>query len=64
MAVASYLQCQSSPGVSRDFAILGSRLEQFKFLKTTHNPSINRTVKKLHFLTAGYVKRLDAKETS
>jgi len=39
-------------------------LEQFKFLKTTHNPSINRTVKKLHFLTAGYVKRLDAKETS
>jgi hypothetical protein len=57
MAVASYLQCKSSPGVSRGFAILGSRLGQFKFLKTTHNPSINRTVKKLRLLTAGYVKR-------
>jgi hypothetical protein len=57
MAVASYFRCKSSPGVGRGFAILRSRLEQFKFLKTTHDPSINRTVNKLRFLTAGYIKR-------
>ena len=43
MVVASYLQCKSSPGVSRDFAILGSRLEQFEFLKTTHNYPLHGT---------------------
>ena len=37
MAVAPYLQCKSSPGVNRDFANLASRLEQFKFLKTTQH---------------------------
>jgi hypothetical protein len=31
--------------VAREFAVLG------------HNPSINRTAKKLRFLSAGYVKR-------
>lgn len=40
MAVASHSQCKYSPGVSRAIAILGSRLEQFRFLKATHNPSL------------------------
>lgn len=45
MAVASYLQCRSSPSVSHDFAILGTWLEQFKFLEMRYKLSINRIVK-------------------
>ena len=52
MAVASYLQCKSSPSVSRGFAIGAVQV-----LEDDAYPSINRTVKKLRFLTAGYVKR-------
>ena len=64
MAVAWYLQCESSPGVSRGFAILGSRLEQFKFLKTTHIPSINRAVTPLRFFDGRLCQTLDGPETT